>query len=86
MPELPDVTIYVERITERIVGRNLARVRFKSPFVLRTAVPPISDAEGCQVISVHRLGKRIVMTLEGSRFLVVHQLLPHVPNRRQITR
>ena len=75
MPELPDVTIYVERIAERIVGHKLDRVRLKSPFVLRTAVPPISDAEGCQVTSVHRLGKRIVMTLEGKRFLVVHLMI-----------
>lgn len=75
MPELPDVTIYVERIAERIVGHRLEQVRLKSPFVLRTAVPPISDAEGCLVTSVNRLGKRIVMALEGSRFLVVHLMV-----------
>ncbi len=59
MPELPDVTVYVERIAERVTGHRLDSVRIKSPFVLRTAVPPISEAEGCEVRSVRRMGKRI---------------------------
>lgn len=75
MPELPDVTVYVERLAQRIVGHRLERVRLKSPFVLRTAVPPITDVEGKQAMSVHRIGKRIVVTLEGDRHLVVHLMI-----------
>ena len=65
VPELPDVAVYVERIAERVVGRTLARTRVVSPFVLRTAVPPISVTHGKRVLAVRRLGKRIVLSLEG---------------------
>jgi formamidopyrimidine-DNA glycosylase len=75
MPELPDVTVYVERIAERVVGHRLEQIRVKSPFVLRTAVPAITDAEARQTIGTRRLGKRIVITLEGDRHLVVHLMI-----------
>jgi formamidopyrimidine-DNA glycosylase len=75
MPELPDVTVYVERIAERIVDQSLEHVRIKSPFVLRTAVPPIDDAAGKRVTGASRLGKRIVIALEGERFIVVHLMI-----------
>ena len=65
MPELPDVVVYVESLARRIVGARLERVRLLSPFVLRTAVPPLSAAEGQRVNAVRRLGKRIVLALEG---------------------
>lgn len=75
MPELPDVAVYVERAGERLVGQVLRRVRLLSPFVLRTAVPPIAETEGRKVIGVERLGKRIVLALEGERWLVIHLMI-----------
>jgi len=75
MPELPDVTVYVEALAARIRGRKLERVRIVNPFVLRTAVPPISEAEGREVDGVRRIGKRIVIALAGERFLVVHLMI-----------
>jgi formamidopyrimidine-DNA glycosylase len=75
MPELPDVVVYVESLARRIVGARLERVRLLSPFVLRTAVPPLSAAEGQHVNGVRRLGKRIVLALEGHLFLVMHLMI-----------
>jgi formamidopyrimidine-DNA glycosylase len=75
MPELPDVTLYVEALAARIRGRKLERVRIVNPFVLRTAVPPIGEAERRQVEGVRRIGKRIVIALEGERFLVLHLMI-----------
>ncbi len=75
MPELPDVTVYVERMQALLVGRVLAGVRLRSPFVLRTAEPPLADAAGRQVRGVARLGKRIVITLDGELHLVIHLMV-----------
>jgi len=75
MPELPDVVVYCEALAARIRGRTLARVRVLSPFVLRTAVPPIGDVEGKRVVNVERLGKRIVIALEDDLFLVIHLMI-----------
>jgi formamidopyrimidine-DNA glycosylase len=75
MPELPDVVVYVECLEKRVAGERLQRVRLVSPFVLRTAVPPIAAAEGKRVERVHRLGKRIVLALEADLFLVVHLMI-----------
>ena len=75
MPELPDVTVYVERIAERIVGTRLERVRLASPFVLRTVTPPVSETNGKSVQGVRRLGKRIVVALEDDLFLVIHLMV-----------
>ena len=75
MPELPDVVVYVEALSSRIVGDRLERVRLLSPFVLRTAVPPLSAAEGRRAVAVRRLGKRIVLALEGDLFLVLHLMI-----------
>jgi formamidopyrimidine-DNA glycosylase len=79
VPELPDVTVYVERIAERTVGQPLERVRLASPFVLRTAVPPLSSTVGKSVRGVERLGKRIVLALEGGLeddlFIVIHLMI-----------
>ena len=69
MPELPDVALYVEHVARRIAGRRLERVRLANPFVLRTAVPPVAAAEGRKVAGVRRVGKRIVIALEGGLFL-----------------
>ena len=75
MPELPDVTVYVERLAARLRGDVLQRVRLLNPFLLRTALPPIASAEGKTVLGVERLGKRIVIALEGELFLVVHLMI-----------
>ncbi len=75
MPELPDVAVYVEALERRIAGRRLEQIRLASPFVLRTAVPPIGEAQGRRVAAVRRLGKRIVIELEGERFLVLHLMI-----------
>ena len=75
MPELPDVVVYCEALDERIRGATLERIRFQSPFLLRTAVPPIADAEGKRVVGVRRLGKRIVIELERELFLVLHLMI-----------
>ncbi len=75
MPELPDVTVYVEALEKRIVGARLERIRFASPFVLRSVDPPLSTAMGRTVRGLRRLGKRIVIELEGGLFVVVHLMI-----------
>jgi formamidopyrimidine-DNA glycosylase len=75
MPELPDVTVYVERIRALFAGQRLERIRVASPFVLRSAVPPLSEAFGRTLEDVSRIGKRIVLELSGDHFLVVHLMI-----------
>ena len=75
MPELPDVTIYVEALERAAVGRPLEHLRIGSPFVLRSVDPPVSAAEGRRVTGVRRLGKRIVLALEPDLFLVMHLMI-----------
>jgi len=75
VPELPDVTVYVESIASRIAGQPLQGVRVASPFVVRTFDPPLSAASGRRVLEVRRLGKRIVFMLEGGLFLVIHLMI-----------
>jgi formamidopyrimidine-DNA glycosylase len=75
MPELPDLTVYVERLHERLPGQVLRRVRVLDPFVLRTALPPLARAEGRVVQGIERLGKRIVLALEGEFWLVMHLMI-----------
>jgi len=75
MPELPDITVYVERLQAKLLGASLLRVRVLNPFLLRTAVPPIAQAEGRAVVGVERLGKRVVLALEGELFLVIHLMI-----------
>jgi formamidopyrimidine-DNA glycosylase len=75
MPELPDIVVYIEALDQRILGRRLERVRILSPFLLRTAAPPISAADGKQVRTLRRMGKRIVVGLEGELFLVLHLMI-----------
>jgi formamidopyrimidine-DNA glycosylase len=72
MPEMPDVTVYVEAIRTRVVGHKLIRAVVKSPFLLRTADPPLSAAHGRTVIDVRRIGKQIAIGLEGDLWLVIH--------------
>lgn len=64
MPELPDITVYVENLEHRILGSRLVRLRLNNLFLLRTAAPPIASAQGRRAIGVRRMGKRIVISLE----------------------
>src|SRR3954452_149509 len=75
MPELPDVTVYVEALEQRVRGKRLDRVKLMNPFILRTAVPPIGEAEGKRVGEVRRIGKRIVFVLEGPLYVVLHLMI-----------
>jgi formamidopyrimidine-DNA glycosylase len=75
MPELPDVSLYVESLARRIAGKRLLAVRIANPFLLRTAVPPIGAAEGRTVVGLRRLGKRIVIALADDLFLVLHLMV-----------
>src|SRR5687767_339857 len=75
VPELPDVTVYVERLAARCVGQPLERVRVVGISLLRSVDPPLSAAEGQRVLGVRRLGKRIVFALEDDLFLIVHLMI-----------
>ena len=75
MPELPDIVVYVESLETRLLGRTLQQIRLLNPFLLRTATPPIAAAEGKKAVGVRRLGKRIVIVLEGDLFLVLHLMI-----------
>jgi len=75
MPELPDITIYLDALAPRIVGQPLARARIVSPSLLRTVDPPLSAAEGRKVVGLRRIGKRIVWEMEGQLFLVFHLMI-----------
>lgn len=75
MPELPDVTVYVERLRALIGGTTLVGVRLKSPFLLRSVDPPLSSVNGRRVVQVERLGKRIVIGLEADLHLVLHLMI-----------
>ena len=75
MPELPDITVYVEALTARVTGDALLNVRVANPFVLRTVEPPLAALIGRRVEAVERLGKRIVLRFEGAHVLVVHLMV-----------
>lgn len=75
MPELPDVTVYVEALERRIAGATLNRIRFLSPFVLRTVDPSPAGVEGKRVTGVRRIGKRIAIALEQELFIVIHLMI-----------
>jgi formamidopyrimidine-DNA glycosylase len=75
MPELPDITIYLEALNARILHQPLQQIRISSPFLLRTAVPPISTAQGKRVLKLRRIGKRIALGLESDLWLVLHLMI-----------
>ncbi|HTQ01908.1 MAG TPA: DNA-formamidopyrimidine glycosylase family protein [Casimicrobiaceae bacterium] len=75
MPELPDVELYCEALAARVVGSPLLKIVLKSPFVLRTAVPPLDALQGRRVKAVTRLGKRVVFEFDGDYFLVLHLMI-----------
>jgi formamidopyrimidine-DNA glycosylase len=75
VPELPDVSVYIEALSERIIGRRLDRVLLRSPFVLRSVDPPIESVHGAAVRSIRRVGKRIVLVFDRELFLVIHLMI-----------
>jgi formamidopyrimidine-DNA glycosylase len=75
VPELPDVTVYLEALERRIMGATLARVRLLTPFLLRSVDPPLSAVTGKRVIGLRRLGKRLVLAVEDELFLVIHLMI-----------
>ena len=75
MPELPDITVYVEAIAERVAGTRFVGYAMRSPFFLRTVDPPLDALVGRRVVGVSRLGKRIVIALEGEEYLVLHLMI-----------
>ena len=75
MPELPDIVVYIEALEKRILGQRLDHVRIASPFLLRTATPPVAEAEGITVVRLRRLGKRICIGLDNDLWLVLHLMI-----------
>ena len=75
MPELPDILLYLHALRPRIVGQRLERIRLVSPFLLRSVDPPLTAGEGRRVVDLIRLGKRIVLELEGGFYLVFHLMI-----------
>ena len=75
MPELPDITVYIEALEQRIQGTTLEHIRIASPFLLRTAVPPVSSVEGRKVTDLRRLGKRICIGVDGDLWVVLHLMI-----------
>ena len=75
MPELPDIVVYIEALEKRILGMELQKVRLNSPFLLRTAVPPLGSIEGKSVVEIRRLGKRICLGFKKDLWLVLHLMI-----------
>ena len=75
MPELPEITVYVEALERFIRGRVLDKVRLRSPSLLRSWDPPLSSAEGRRVVGIRRLGKRVVWQMEDGLFLIFHLMI-----------
>jgi len=75
MPELPDITVYIEALEARILNQTLESVRIHTPFLLRTAEPPVSAAEGQRVAELRRVGKRIAIGMEDGVWLVIHLMI-----------
>jgi formamidopyrimidine-DNA glycosylase len=75
VPELPDVTVYIDAIERRIAGRTLNKIRLGNPFVLRTVEPSPRDVAGKRVVAIRRVGKRIVLALEDDLFIVIHLMI-----------
>lgn len=75
MPELPDVVVYIEALIARVVGQPIEAIRLLSPFILRSVAPPIADFVGHKVVSIRRVGKRLVFEVEGVGVLVIHLMI-----------
>ena len=75
MPELPDITVYLEHLATRILGKPIEAVEIANPFVLRTVTPPIASVVGQKVADLRRMGKRVVIGVEGDLFIVIHLMI-----------
>jgi formamidopyrimidine-DNA glycosylase len=75
MPELPDIAVYIEALEQRVPGQTLEHVQIGSPFLLRTALPPITSVAGLKVVELRRLGKRVCIGLEDDVWLVLHLMI-----------
>jgi formamidopyrimidine-DNA glycosylase len=75
MPELPDISAYLVALESRVIGQKLERIRVATPFLLRTAQPPLAAAEGRTVHELRRIGKRIAFGLDGDLWLVLHLMI-----------
>jgi formamidopyrimidine-DNA glycosylase len=75
MPELPDIAAYISALESRIVGQPIQQIRLASPFLLRTAQPPLADVEGRTVRELRRIGKRIGIGVEGDLWLILHLMI-----------
>jgi formamidopyrimidine-DNA glycosylase len=75
VPELPDVTVYVELIAAKTIGRKIERVRVTNPFVVRSVDPPIREIEGKTVREIRRIGKRIAIGLDDDLWVVIHLMI-----------
>ncbi len=75
MPELPDIAAYITALESRIIGQPIERVRLGSPFLLRTARPPLTDVDGRPVRELRRIGKRLAIGVEGDLWLVLHLMI-----------
>ena len=85
MPELPDLSAYLDSLDRLVRNQRLVTVKLFNPFLLRTAVPPISAVEGKKVLGLSRIGKRIVFALEDDLFLVLHLMIAgrlHWPGKK----
>jgi formamidopyrimidine-DNA glycosylase len=75
MPELPDITVYIEALRERILGAKLESTRITHPFLLRTFEPPLSSLYGRRVVDLRRVGKRVAIGFEGDQWLMLHLMI-----------
>ncbi len=75
MPELPDITVYIEALRERILGAKLESTRITHPFLLRTFDPPLSSLYGRRVVDLRRVGKRVAIGFEGDQWLMLHLMI-----------
>src|SRR5580700_2846830 len=75
MPELPDIAAYLTALASRIINQPLQSIRLASPFLLRTAQPPLSDAEGHVIRELRHVGKRVALGLDNDMWLVLHLMI-----------
>ena len=75
MPELPDILVYLEHLATRILGKPIVAVEIANPFVLRSVTPPIASVVGQKVVDLRRMGKRVVIGVEGDLFIVIHLMI-----------
>jgi formamidopyrimidine-DNA glycosylase len=75
VPELPDITVYIDCLKSRVLGQTVEQIVIRNPFVLRTVDPPVAAVQGKRVVELRRLGKRIVFGFESDLFLVIHVMI-----------